>query len=201
MCESLIVLLEEELVAVDLTTSEWRPIPLPYLISLHCSAVTALTYVNDISESVWDTLVNVGKKQNEESHSSLVSRNWILSSFSENQILWNLIENNAQEWPINGGIIKKVGDADEVARKDLLITGHEDGSIRFWDSGSTVLSLIYTFKTNVIFLADDELLDGPVENNTEDEEEEWPPFRKVNLVFNGCEQIFPYVLVFGRRQS
>lgn len=73
----------------------------------------------------------------------------------------------------------------------MLITGHEDGSIRFWNSGSSVLSLIYTFKSNILFLTDDEFLDGPVENNTEEEEEEWPPFRKVN------QKLFKYFKYFS----
>lgn len=68
----MIILLEEELVAVDLTNSDWRTIPLPYLISLHSSAVTFLTYVDDVSEDVWDTLLSIGQKQAQESHSSLV---------------------------------------------------------------------------------------------------------------------------------
>lgn len=74
--------------------------------------------------------------------------------------------------------------------KDILITGHEDGSVRFWNAGTTVLSLIYTFKSNTIFLAEDEAFDSGLENhNDEEEEEEWPPFRKVNLIF--------YILFFS----
>lgn len=80
---------------------------------------------------------------------------------------------------MNGGVLKKAGDADKGVHRDLLITGHEDGSVRFWNAGSVVLSLVYTFKTNVIFIADDDPLDEPAENHAEEEEEEWPPFRKV----------------------
>lgn len=95
------MLLEEELVAVDLTTSDWRAIPLPYLISLHCSAVTALTHVNDISESVWDTLLNIGKRQTQESHLPPVSAK-IGKGFLNHQILvvavnrLNLIRRNGR---------------------------------------------------------------------------------------------------------
>lgn len=75
--------------------------------------------------------------------------------------------------------MKKSGNADKGEHRDLLITGHEDGSVRFWNAGSVVLSLVYTFKTSSIFIADDDPLDEPAENNAEEEEEEWPPFRKV----------------------
>lgn len=76
-CEALIILLEEELIAIDLTNTEWRMIPLPYLISLHASAVTFLSYVDDVSDAVWNTLVAVGQKQIQETHSSLVCTTFV----------------------------------------------------------------------------------------------------------------------------
>lgn len=42
--EALIVLAEEEVVAIDLTNPEWKMMPLPYLVSLHASAVSILCY-------------------------------------------------------------------------------------------------------------------------------------------------------------
>lgn len=40
--EALIVLAEEELIAIDLTHPEWKMMALPYLVSLHASAVSYL---------------------------------------------------------------------------------------------------------------------------------------------------------------
>lgn len=40
--EALIVLAEEELVAIDLTDPDWKMLALPYLVSLHASAVSRL---------------------------------------------------------------------------------------------------------------------------------------------------------------
>lgn len=37
--EALVVLAEEEVVAIDLTNPEWKMMALPYLVSLHASAV------------------------------------------------------------------------------------------------------------------------------------------------------------------
>lgn len=38
--EALVVLAEEEVVAIDLTNPEWKMMALPYLVSLHASAVS-----------------------------------------------------------------------------------------------------------------------------------------------------------------
>ena len=67
----------------------------------------------------------------------------------------------------------------EKTPDDVVITGHEDGSVRFWYAGSTVMSLICSFKTNAIFSAEDDAFENAAENHNEDEEEEWPPFRRV----------------------
>lgn len=150
VCETLIILLEEELVAVDLTTTEWRPIQLPYLISLHASAVTYLTYNENLSEHVWKNLMQAGSEQNKDVYSKL-------------------------SWPINGGYLK---EDESVQRLDVLISGHEDGCVRFWNAGTSALSLLYTFKTNQFFSTEDEAFED-VGNHAEEEEEEWPPFRKV----------------------
>lgn len=74
-CEALVILLEEELVAIDLTTTEWRSIQLPYLISLHASAVTYLTFVENLDEQVWEKLVFCGSEQNKDVYSQLVGIN------------------------------------------------------------------------------------------------------------------------------
>lgn len=60
--------------AIDLTTSEWKIIPLPYLISLHASAVTFLAYVENVKENVMRSLKENGNKEIEETHSKMVSK-------------------------------------------------------------------------------------------------------------------------------
>lgn len=44
--ETLIVLAEEEIVAIDLKDENWKMMNLPYLVSLHASAVTCNQYVS-----------------------------------------------------------------------------------------------------------------------------------------------------------
>lgn len=43
--EALIVLAEEEIVAIDLTNPQWKMMALPYLVSLHASAVNIFIYI------------------------------------------------------------------------------------------------------------------------------------------------------------
>ena len=50
--EALIVLAEEELIAIDLTHPEWKMMALPYLVSLHASAVSFLGQLNFV-KTMW----------------------------------------------------------------------------------------------------------------------------------------------------
>lgn len=79
-----------------------------------------------------------------------------------------------QEWPITGG----VNEFETPETHHLLLTGHEDGSVRFWDASGVTLSHLYTIHTSHIFVSEDG--EPPVE------EEEWPPFRKV--LFKNCSK-------------
>lgn len=90
-----------------------------------------------------------------------------------------------KEWPIDGGVIKTESN-DENTHRDILITGHEDGSVRFWNAGTIVLSLIYIFKSSSLFSADDELFEDDIVNNQADEDDEWPPFRKASITRLYC---------------
>lgn len=44
--ETLMVLAEEELIALDLKDENWKMMSLPYLVSLHASAITCSQYVS-----------------------------------------------------------------------------------------------------------------------------------------------------------
>ena len=82
---------------------------------------------------------------------------------------------SSRPWPVNGGTAQENPKADA---EDLLITGHEDGSVKFWACGSTAMSLLAAVKTGKFFISDD--IDAPRDDDDEDEEEdEWPPFKKV----------------------
>ncbi|XP_050298869.1 lethal(2) giant larvae protein homolog 1 [Anthonomus grandis grandis] len=151
--EVLLVLAEEELVAIDLLSKGWKMMSLPYLVALHSSAVTCSQYVSDIPESLWETLRDAGKAQTSHLYSD-------------------------RPWPIDGG--KLLCSKGAVPKRELLLTGHEDGTVRFWDAGGVTLTPIYKFGTAQFFTGED-LEDVPPSQDPEDEEEEWPPFRKTGV--------------------
>lgn len=58
--EALVVLAEEELIVIDLQSKEWKMMNLPYLVSLHASAVTCSQHVSGwFSFNSFNVFVNV----------------------------------------------------------------------------------------------------------------------------------------------
>lgn len=144
---TLVVLVEEEIVFIDLHSENWPVFRAPYLATVHSSAITCSAHVANVQKTMWTKLFEAGNQQMGLTYSS-------------------------EEWPIQGGVSLR----PDVTIQDMLITGHEDGSVRFWDVSSTDISLIYKLVTVNIFnlsTANEE-----VDNNA-DMEDEWPPFRKV----------------------
>ncbi|KAG7211969.1 hypothetical protein KM043_011171 [Ampulex compressa] len=151
--EALVVLAEEEIVAIDLTNPEWKMMALPYLVSLHASAVTCSQHVPNVPEELWEAIVSAGKAQTEHLYSDKV-------------------------WPIDGGLIlcQKPVTPDKPKSRELLLTGHEDGTVRFWNASDVALTPLYKYNSSILFTG--EHLDV-LEQPPEDDEDEWPPFRKV----------------------
>ncbi|RXN10122.1 lethal(2) giant larvae -like protein [Labeo rohita] len=142
---ALVVLVEEELVVVDLQTEGWPVIQTPYLVPLHCSAITCSHHVSSIPLKLWERVQAAGAQQN--THYS------------------------RKPWPINGG----QNLAPDPPQRDLLLTGHEDGTVRFWDASGVCLFPMYKLSTAGVFLTDAD----PNDNMNQGSEGEWPPFRKV----------------------
>lgn len=101
---------------------------------------------------MWDSIIAAGKAQTEHLYSD-------------------------KSWPIDGGIIlnQKSGN-DKPKTRELLLTGHEDGTVRFWNASDVALTPLYKYNTSILFTG--EHLDV-LEQPPEDDEDEWPPFRKV----------------------
>ncbi|GFG32827.1 hypothetical protein Cfor_06328 [Coptotermes formosanus] len=152
--EALIVLLEEELMAIDLLSDDWRMLSLPYLVSLHASAVTCSQHVSGVPRDLWNSIVLAGKRQTQDIYSD-------------------------REWPVTGG--KVLGEALEEGEKaylELLLTGHEDGTVRFWDASGIALQPLYKFGSAQLF-SGDEIANEGINGANDEEDDEWPPFRKV----------------------
>nr|XP_014344770.1 PREDICTED: lethal(2) giant larvae protein homolog 1 [Latimeria chalumnae] len=142
---SLVVLVEEELVVIDLQTPNWPTVPTPYLAPLHSSAITCSYHISNVPLKLWERIIRAGQQQN--------------------------LQQSPVNWPINGG--KSL--ASEPSQKGLLLTGHEDGTVRFWDASGVSLKPLYKLSTAHIFQTDCDHNDSL----TQGSEEEWPPFRKV----------------------
>lgn len=152
--EALIVLLEEELCAFDLTNAALKPIKLPYLHSVHASAVTCNHLVSQVSREIFEKIVKAGEQGK--------------ADFSD------------LEWPITGGTVPEKGEDLGIKEYDILLTGHEDGSVKFWDCTGVVLEPILHFKTAPLFGNSDPELDD-VPNNQEAIDDGEPPFRKAGI--------------------
>lgn len=176
---ALAILAEEEFVVIDLLNSEsYLEFPLPYLNCVHSSAITCNQHYSDISDELYEQLLAYNKLQ-------------LKGKLSTN------------DWPITGG---KVIDAPEVGSHDILLTGHEDGSVDFWDvSDLSMRHLLHLSTARFFSTAEDDLvpIDGPVadkketadqnglssNNNTtttnnetseqQDSSSTWPPLKRV----------------------
>ncbi|KAG5854251.1 hypothetical protein ANANG_G00035820 [Anguilla anguilla] len=142
---ALVVLVEEELVVVDLLTDGWPVIQTPYLVPLHCSAITCSHHVSCIPLKLWERVLAAGALQS--THYS------------------------GRLWPVNGG----QNLAPDPPQRDLLLTGHEDGTVRFWDASGVCLYPMYKLGTAGVFHTDADFND----NMNQGADGEWPPFRKV----------------------
>ncbi|XP_064378659.1 LLGL scribble cell polarity complex component 2 isoform X7 [Dromaius novaehollandiae] len=142
---AMVVLAEEELVVIDLKSAGWPAVHPPYLASLHCSAITCSHHISNIPLKLWERIISAGSKQN--------------------------IHYSNMPWPIDGG----TNLAPDPPQRDLLLTGHEDGTVRFWDASGVCLHLLYKLSTVRVFLTDAD----PNDNMNTLGEDEWPPLRKV----------------------
>ena len=171
---ALIVLLEEEIVVIDLKHPEWLQFKLPYLSSVHSSGITACQYYSDIADEVYESIVTAGKKQDEGKFSST---SWPITG-------GQLPSDQTGEQSEGASQIKQDSSGASIKRtKDLLITGHEDGSIVFWNASDVNLFHVLSIQTRKFFLATDSDI-SPIDgddtaNEADDVGNEWPPFRKV----------------------
>lgn len=87
--------------------------------------------------------------------------------------LGGLGEGAGRAWPVTGG-----EGGTQAGSQTVIVTGHEDGSVKFWMSRDNLLTHLTTLTTAKYFRGEDDLEEGE-EEREEDEEDEWPPFRKV----------------------
>ena len=98
-----------------------------------CFVCHSLTHVADVTPGLYERIAEAGKND----LSGKVS---------------------GRDWPITGGTLSDEGLKAESGR-DILLTGHEDGSVKFWSCSGIALSPLASVRTNKFFVGDD--LDEP----------------------------------------
>ncbi|VDN59071.1 unnamed protein product [Dracunculus medinensis] len=176
---ALMVLCEQELVCIDLTEKQWPVLELPYLHSLHSSPITCNMLYTNIEEHVWKDITKA---------SELIRKE----------------KSGSKKWPIFAGSDIEppiLCAATNVEKRQLLITGHENGFVNFWSTGSINMSHLFSVNTTKEFAGcflGDELKetqrnsrlspdDLDEDDDSFEEVSEWPPFRKVGVYDPFCD--------------
>lgn len=117
---ALAILMKEELIILDLSVSGFPIFENPHPTDISESPVVYMKYYSDCPVDMIGALTLLGCKQR--------TTNPRISS---------------KTWPITGGEEREV----VTSNQELLLTGHEDGSIKFWQSSGDHLQLMYKLKT------------------------------------------------------
>ncbi|XP_074547730.1 syntaxin-binding protein 5 isoform X2 [Halichoeres trimaculatus] len=119
---AVVVLLEKDLVVIDLGQIGYPIFENPYPLTIHESPVTCCEYFADCPAELIPALYSVGSRQKRQGYSK-------------------------REWPISGG---NWGQGTQ-SYPEIIITGHADGSIKFWDASALMLQVLYKLKTAKVF--------------------------------------------------
>ncbi|XP_036015714.1 syntaxin-binding protein 5-like isoform X4 [Mus musculus] len=116
------VLLEKDLIVVDLTQTNFPIFENPYPMDIHESPVTCTAYFADCPPDLILVLYSIGVKHKKQGYSN-------------------------KEWPVSGG----AWNLGAQTYPEIIITGHADGTIKFWDASAMTLQMLYKLKTSKVF--------------------------------------------------
>ncbi|XP_035506989.1 syntaxin-binding protein 5-like isoform X7 [Scophthalmus maximus] len=119
---AVVVLLEKDLIVVDLTQSNFPVFENPYPMDIHESPVTCTAYFAECPPDIIPILYSIGAKHKKTGYSQ-------------------------KEWPVSGG----TWTLGSHTYPEVIITGHADGSIKFWDASAITLQMLYKLKTSKVF--------------------------------------------------
>ncbi|XP_033323279.1 syntaxin-binding protein tomosyn isoform X5 [Megalopta genalis] len=120
---AVVVLLQNDLVVIDLLTSGFPCFENPYPMDIHESPVTCCAYFADCLSDLVPAFYSVGSKSQKK------------TGFSE------------KDWPISGG----EWSSSSSSYNEIIVTGHADGSLKFWDASAGSLQVLYKLKTAKLF--------------------------------------------------
>ncbi|EPB71329.1 WD domain, G-beta repeat protein [Ancylostoma ceylanicum] len=115
---ALAVLLKGELMVIDLLTAGYPCMESPHAMDLHEVPITCVAYYSDCPSDLIGALTLVGCKQRRKGYSD-------------------------RPWPVSGGI----GRECAAGHQELILTGHKDGTVRFWQASGENLQILYRLKT------------------------------------------------------
>jgi WD40 repeat protein len=167
---ALIILLENNLVVIDLKTDGYPQFQHHHAINIHESSVSVCDYVIDPNRSFFQNLITSKEKftqtsqqqqpqlqppQSQQPHQQQQQQQTVSSQ--QHQQHQALIPNatittqsfSRLPYPINGGI--RSSKANIFNYNELIVTGHEDGAVRLWDSSGLGLGLLHKLKTQKLF--------------------------------------------------
>ncbi|XP_017782467.1 PREDICTED: syntaxin-binding protein 5 isoform X2 [Nicrophorus vespilloides] len=121
---AIIALLQTDLVVIDLQTVGFPCLENPYPMNIHESPVTCCSYLADCPADLIPAFYSVGI-------ATAVKR----TDFSD------------QDWPISGG----TWTVTSCSYSEIILTGHADGTLKFWDASAGTLQVLYKLKTAKIF--------------------------------------------------
>ncbi|XP_016309720.1 syntaxin-binding protein 5-like isoform X3 [Sinocyclocheilus anshuiensis] len=119
---AVVVLLEKDFVVVDLTQSNFPIFENAYPMDIHESPVTCTAYFADCPPDIIPVVYSIGAKHKKTGYSH-------------------------KEWPVSGG----TWTVGSQTYPEIIITGHADGSIKFWDATAITLQMLYKLKTSKVF--------------------------------------------------
>ncbi|XP_050523829.1 syntaxin-binding protein 5 isoform X3 [Daktulosphaira vitifoliae] len=118
------VLMQNDLVLVDLLSPGYPCFENPHPMDIHESPVSCVHYIADCPSDLIPAFYSVGSR-------SASKR----TGYSENK------------WPISGG----EWSPTSCSYNEIILTGHTDGSVRFWDASAGSLQVLYKLKTAKVF--------------------------------------------------
>lgn len=128
--KAVVVLTPVKLLVFDLLSASAKStaMEVPYTFNIHESPVTCTQFY---SECPQDFMMALGSTASSRTRKRQLQRG-----------------ESTQAWPIAGGIL---GEALENSTTELIITGHSDGSVKFWEASSAVLKCLYKLSTSKVF--------------------------------------------------
>nr|XP_018914653.1 PREDICTED: syntaxin-binding protein 5 isoform X3 [Bemisia tabaci] len=121
---AVVVVLQNDLVVLDLLTPGFPLFENPYPMDLHESPVTCCSYFADCPSDLIPAFYCVGSRGSQRR-----------TGFSE------------KDWPLSGG----EWSPTSCSYNEIILTGHADGSVKFWDASAGSLQVLYKLKTAKVF--------------------------------------------------